>query len=241
MLARQRKLSSPVVINSALQILLDQDYIGRKYNNSYKLQGKGASYYLAPKALKVLRDNHGFNETILHTMYKNRTVSETFIDHCLDVFRAFLELSSVYPETANIYTKYELGGLDYFPSPAPDLYISRIDASKNAQADFFLDIFTNTQLFVIKKRIALYLEHYESGDWESETKTNYPTLLIACPDGRTEEKLQDYVEKALEGAGIDDLRIYTTTAKALLSLSGNGPANWTKTSDPEKMLGLNNL
>lgn len=227
-------------ISKALKILQGQEYLARRYNNSYKLQGKAARYYLAKKALTYLRDEHGMDETVLHTMYKNKTVGELFMDHHLDIFKAFMCLSASYLRTFSIYTKYELGGLDYFPAPAPDLYLSRNDSLESATNHFFLDVFTDTQFFVIKKRLEQYLEHYESGDWEADQKTGYPVILIACPDGRTEEKLQTHTSRLLDTSGIDDLIVCTTTTKALKVSSGSS-AIWTKTSESERTFDLSKL
>jgi hypothetical protein len=241
LLLQYKQASSLSSLREALKILEDQQYIAKRYLKSYKLQGKGARYYLATKAIKLMRDEHGMDETVLHAMYKNKTVGEAFVDHHLDIFAAFMRLSTSYPKMFSIYTKYELGGLDYFPMPAPDLYLSRTDPIKGIGNDFFLDIFTDTQFFVIKKRFDQYVEHYESGDWEAENKTDYPVILIACPDSRLEEKLQTRIEKVFDSSGIDDLHIYTTTTKALLASTYNNHTIWTKASNPEKTVELTKL
>jgi hypothetical protein len=240
LLLQYKEASSLSSLREALKILEDQQYIAKRYLKTYKLQGKGARYFLATKAIKLMRDEHDMDETVLHAMYKNKTVSEAFVDHHLDIFAAFMRISTKYPKTFNTYTKYELGGLDYFPSPAPDLYLSRIDVQEASSNDYLLDIFTDTQLFVIKKRFDQYLEHFESGDWEADQKTKYPTILIACPNSRTEEKLQTHISKLLDSAGIDDLSIYTTTSKALVA-SNSSTDIWTKISDTEKTFDLNKL
>lgn len=241
LLLQYKQASSLSSLREALRILEDQEYIAKRYLKSYKLQGKGARYYLATKAIKRMRDDHAIDETALHAMYKNKTVSETFADHHLDIFTAFMCLSTSYPEMFSIYTKYELGGLDYFLTPAPDLYLSRVDPVEGIGNDFLLDLFTDTQFFIIKKRFDQYIEHYESGDWEAENKTAYPIILIACSDARTEEKIQLHVEKVFDNSGIDDMKVYTTTTKALLASTYGDHAIWTKTSTPEKMSDLNKL
>jgi hypothetical protein len=240
LLAEYRNVSSPVIINDSLRILVEKGYISRRYDNSYKLQGKGASYCLDSKGLSYLRDNFNLNKDILHIMYKNKSVNQAFIEHNLDVFRTALKLSKDYPKTFNLYTRYELGGFDYFPNPAPDIYLSRNKSSEANKNDYFLDIYSDTQFFIIKKRLALYIDHFESGDWEAEAETDYPAMLIACPDSRSEEKLRALAEKSFDSAGIDDLHIYTTTTKALLDPNPNNSAIWTKTSDETKTFDLNN-
>ncbi len=234
LLARYKGISR-ISINKTLKILLDQQYIGAHYDKSYKIQGKGASYYLAPKALHLLKHTHKLNEQVLHAMYKNKSVSRGFIDHNLDVFSAYLKIRASYPERFHIFTKYELADHDYFISPAPDLYLSGTDTAENQYHDYLLDIFTDTQLFIIKKRIAAYIEHYESGEWEAEADTPYPVILIVCPDSRMEERLQTHIAKILDNTGIDDLVFYTTTSKALAS---SNEAIWSNAIEPDATLTL---
>lgn len=235
LLAEYKSLSSPAVMNSALKILLDQQYIGRKYDKSYKLQGKGAVYYLAPKALTYLRDEYGFHEQVLHAMYKNKSVSPAFIEHNLTVFRTYLALRDSYPDTFHAFTKYELATYDYFPEPKPTFYLNRIKPLADGHNEYMLDIFVDTPAFVMKKRFAAVVEHYESGDWEAEAQTDYPTILFVYPDSKGEERLQAHIAKTLDNTGIDDLTVYTTTVKALTSKQDT---TWTDTLKPQKLMRL---
>lgn len=234
LLARYKGISR-ISSNKTLKILLDQEYIGTRYDKSYKIQGKGASYFLAKKALTYLRDKHHMNQQVLHALYKNKTVGNAFVDHNIDIFAAYLALRDSYSGAFHIFTKTETADYGYFPEPRPDLYLNRIKPSDTSPNEYMLDIFTNSQLFIIKKRIAVYLEHFESGDWESEAETAYPAILIACPDSRMEERLQLHVAKVLDNPGIDDLNIYTTTVKALV---GSDTLIWSDVIEPEKLLSL---
>lgn len=234
LLVEYKEAKSLASLREGLQLLVDQEYLGRRYSSSYKLQGIAARYFLAPKALTYLRDAHGFNETVLHAMYRNKTASEGFIDHNLDVFQAYIKLSANYPDTFDIYTKQELSSFEQLPSPLPDLYLRRRIVSKTLPNHYVLDISKDVQFFILKKRFDQYLEHFESGDWETESTNNYPTILIACLDPRLEEKLKAYVEKVLSNTGIDDLYMYITTIKALLDTGTSNQAIWTKVSDSDE-------
>jgi hypothetical protein len=234
LLARYKGISR-ISSNKSLKILLEQDYLGTRYDKSYKIQGKAATYYLAKKALTYLRDQHHLNEQVLHAQYKNKTVGNEFIDHNINIFEAYLALRHSYPDAFHIFTKAETVDYGYFPEPRPDLYLNRINPVRASKNEYLLDIFTDTQLFIIKKRIAVYLEHFESGDWETEAETIYPAILIACPDSRLEERLQTHIAKVLYNSGIDELKIYTTTVKALV---GSDALIWSNVTEPEKLLSL---
>jgi predicted transcriptional regulator len=229
-LVAEHKAIRRSAVNNSFSILLDQELIARRYDNSYKLQGKGATYYLTPKAVRLLRDSYKLNETTSRTMLKNKRLSEVFVKHNLTIMAAYLNLRGTYPDIFNVFSKSELGDLDYFPEPKPDLYLSRKKPGGNAHNEYMLDIFSDNRLFIIKKRIDVYIDHYDSGDWGEE---EYPTILLVCPDSRTEQRTQKYVESLLE-----DFDLLTTTKDALLNKHTKETAIWTDVFNPEELIGL---
>jgi hypothetical protein len=126
LLARYFNRSNSVGTYKALETLKDNGYLNKHYDTSYNLQGKAATYYLTPKGSKYLRDQLGFNEDVLRSYYKNKSVGQPFIDHSLNVFKTYLKLEHDYPNSFNIYTKYELASFGNFPNPAPDIYSNRM-------------------------------------------------------------------------------------------------------------------
>jgi len=225
-------------INKSLNILVDHGYIARNYRKDYRILGKGASFYLKPKGLTYLRDNFKLNEKVLHAMYKNNSVGQAFIDHNLAVLSVYLALRNSYPDTFHIFTKTELADYNYFPVPLPDLYLNRIKPLSNNQNEFIVEVLTDSQFYVAKKRFACFLEHFDSGEWEAEVETSYPIILFVCPDSRIEKRLQNHIANVLDGAGIDDLGIYTTTNRALVGQKEANKAIWSSVYEPEKLISL---
>ena len=41
-----------------LRILVEQEYIGKRYDNSYRLAGRSAEYYVLPKGIAVFEENN---------------------------------------------------------------------------------------------------------------------------------------------------------------------------------------
>ncbi len=221
-----------------LKVLLDQDYIASYYEPSYKLLGKGAVYYLTVKSINLFKNDQSFNNQVLHAMRKNNIVSEPFIDHNVIVMKACLALKHQYPNTFHIFTKSELGDYAFFPDPRPDLYLNRIIPSDSSINEYVFDVFVSETLFVIKKRVIAYIEHFESGEWEADAESAYPTILIVCPDSRIEANLQAQVAKVLDNMGIDDLNIYITTVKALISPNNNVKAVWSSAVETDRLISL---
>lgn len=240
LLARYKGLSNYSVMNKALAILVERGYLHRKYEDDYRIQGKSASYSLNAKGISYLRDEQAIYEQVLHSYYKNKSVTQTFVDHNLDVFAAYIALRDSYPGTFRIFTKAELAIFDFFPKAKPDIYMNRVKHKDGSQNEFMLDVLSDTQLFVLKKRFTALLEHFESGDWEAESETIYPSILLVCTDAGVERRLQTHIAKVLENAGIDELelKVYTTIIKNLLDSDTIHPAIWSDVLQPGILLAL---
>jgi hypothetical protein len=214
--------------------------VDRKYDNTFRIERKSAYYYLTKDGMRYLRENFSVDERAIHTMYKNASVSETYAQHCLDIFRAYLSLHTKYPETFTIHTRPEVLEFDHMPDPTPDLSLDRSNVYDSGTYEYLLDILTNTQFFIIKKRIDLYVKHFDDGEW---TKGAYPTVLIVCDNSNVEDKIARYVQKQLDDNYIDErvLVFKTTTKKALFDSDHTNRAIWSTTAHPQKTINLDIL
>src|ERR1035437_4774466 len=96
-IARYRT-TSRIAAYKSLTILHKSGYVGRRYEESYKLLGKGARYYLTPQSIKLLRQVEGVNEGVLHARYKDKHSTESFVTSTLEAFKTALEIRSNYPD-----------------------------------------------------------------------------------------------------------------------------------------------
>lgn len=110
------------LVQKKLKVLEDQGYAGKRYDKSYKLQGKAANYYLTPKGARLLRqlyqqykDSGGKTKPSIEIsnqgikqLYKNQTVLEDFITHCLNILNIYLKLREQYGVQSMIKTRYWL-------------------------------------------------------------------------------------------------------------------------------------
>lgn len=200
-------------MQNALNILSGYGYVTRRYEKSYKIDRRPASYHLTPTALKLLKDEHGLNKQVLHARYKDRSVGQPFIDQCIAIFKMYLDIKKTQPDIFNVFTKAELQEYETFPQPLPDLYVNRIKTTKNKRDDYFIDIFNETTLnFVIKKRIDQYIEHYDDGDW---IEGEYPDAIIVVSNTRTAETLNSYTENKKDDAFIEDDDLIITTVTTI--------------------------
>jgi len=178
-----------------LKVLLEQGLIDKRFDSSYRLAGKPAAYYLAPTGARKLKEQG--EEINIKAIYKDKTVSQQFIRHSLDVFETYLELRKKHPEI-KFFTKTNLNteAYDYFPKPLPDGFISI--KSNGTTKRYFLDIFDETALaFVIKRRIKLYADYWESDIWD-DTGEDFPEIIFICANLKQQERIQNLLEKTLD-------------------------------------------
>lgn len=222
-LARHRNVSVPSMFMS-IEKLVDRGLAGKRYDTSFKLQGKPARYYLTKAGIRYMRDNYTVNERMLKSYYKNPVVSDDFIDHNVAVFDLYRTLHNTYPGVFDIFTKPETAPYEQFPDKLPDLYLQRVEDSEESENAYILELFDETPFFAIKRRIQEHIEHFESGGWPDEY---YPTLLLVCPDPKTEDRTVKFLESSL-----DDIDFLVTTTKAVFAEKGVS-AIWTDPANPE--------
>ena len=185
-------------IQKRLKILEDQTLIGKRYDKSYKLRGKPATYYLTPKGARLLKATPQYGkytaDNAIKALYKNKTVSEDFIEHNLTVLSTYLKLKELYGDKIQCFTHIDMLPHDHFPDWLPDLYV-RLD-KKDETLQFFLDVFDDSKpFFVHVKKVRNYLQHSEDGDWD-KTDDEYPVVMSICDTKRNETKLRRQIRKA---------------------------------------------
>jgi DNA-binding MarR family transcriptional regulator len=222
LLTEYQKLKSQTTLLRNLKILEEQGYVGRRFDLSFKIDRKSAYYYLATKGISILKDDSRFDSGVLHSYYKNKTVSETFMQHSVDVLAIFNSIKHMYADSFDIFSKSELATFDNFPQNKPDLFL-------RGKSEYFITLAHDVQPFIIRKRLAEYIAHSEEDGWDSGI---YPILLFVFADSSNETRFLKYSKSALDSAGIDsdELHIGATTLQALTRKPNTGSI-WTFTED----------
>jgi DNA-binding HxlR family transcriptional regulator len=241
-MADQLNRASNKHIQKRLKILEDQELIGKRYDSSYKLRGKPAAYYLAPKGARLLKTKAEYakyvHDNAGKALYKNKTVSEDFIEHNLTVFSAYLKLKELYGEKVQCFTHIDMLPHDHFPDWSPDLYI-RLD-EKDETLQFFLDVFDDTKpLFVHVRKVRNYLQYSEDGDWD-KTDEEFPVILAICHNKRSETKLRRQIRKVADES-YEEIEYATTTIEAFEKSTKGRDKIWRMSDDDDEMLRLVNI
>lgn len=183
---------SKIKMNERLKILLEQEYIGRKYESEYRLLRKHASYYLLPKGINALKESDGnYDKAILHNIHKDKTASDQFINHSLSVFKVYCDLKVKYGDRLRFFTKSQLTHFDYFPKPLPDAFMRLQAGSKEKQ--YFLEVLQSTRpFFVSVRKVRKYIDFADGGEWEV-VESKLPTILLSCDNDALLKRLEKYV------------------------------------------------
>lgn len=225
----QQKTNSRAV-QKRLKILEDQALIAKRYDKSYKLQGKPAAYYLAPNGARMLALHKPREEDEpinIKRIYKDKDASEGFIEHCKNVLGVYLALKTLYPskDKPNYFTKAQLSyeKYDFMPSPLQDACI-RIKTSEGNRY-FFLDIFEDSQpFFVLIRRIKKYLEYAGSGEWARyDEDGGLPTVLLVVQNKSVHKRLRKRLAKELRES-YEEIRFATGRLEYIINPENKGIA-----------------
>jgi len=187
-----------------LQILLDQGYIGRRYETTYRLQGKAASYYLFQKGADVLSaaDKDTYVPSVLKRLVKDEGRSDRFIGHWLALLEICCQLKTHYGGSLRFFTTTELIRYKYFIQPRPDMFLRLVQGPKERQ--FFLDYLEPAMpSFAMKGRIQQYIEYAEDEEWQDHTKFSFPTVILVCGNARHKNKLKRMAREELEDSWVE--------------------------------------
>ena len=235
LIANSQGSKHPRVITSRLKILLDQDYIGRNYDNSYKIKGKPAIYYLRPNGIRYLRLQSYSNKKVIDSIYHDKRTSQTQIDHCLNLFEIYVRFKKLYPGTFRFYSKSELAGRPNLPEDAPDARVTRIKTDSKKDNDYFLESYEDSipyRRLIIK--IRRFISYAENGSWEKLTENKLPTVLMVCESKTLQYRVMRLVHRELDSSYVD-LKFLTILKEELAKDSSDIP-KWIRISDENELV-----
>ncbi|MGB4967358.1 MAG: replication-relaxation family protein [Candidatus Saccharimonadales bacterium] len=243
-LAHSFKKPSPKAIQNRLQILEEQSFIGKRYDKSYKLQGRPAEYYITPKGSRALEkvQPNTTNQWATKSLYKNKTVSDDFLKHTIAVTDASKHLRALYGNKVEILTKSYMVQFDSYPPWTPDLHIKIPARGETPAKHYLVDIWDGTKpFFVTVRKTRNYVNFKESGNWEEDEQ--FPAVLAICENTQLQKKLNRQMKRILSDAWDDELIFATTTEQLLEAATKPTDKIWLKTDaddapEPTSLKGL---
>lgn len=248
LLARALDLKDGRYIHTRLEALVAQEYIGKNYDSTYKLDGKAATYYLLPKAFKALKQLHKATgkELSLKTLrnaYKDKVASGGFIARKLAVFTIYDKLKAVHGTNLKLWTKDQLNfdKYAYFPQPKPDAYLTITpEGLRPRERCFFLNYLDDdTPFFVHVRRLQKYIDYVEADEWEDATNSKLRGVLLVCESTSLLKRIRKKLAQAVEED--EKPRFCYTTLQALKDSTKEDDEVWQMVGKPLEVFGLKDI
>jgi len=247
LLARSLDLKDGRYIHMRLDALVKQEYVGKNYDSSYKLEGKPATYYLLPKAFAALKqyaktDGKEVSAKTLRNAYKDKEASEGFIAKKLAVFASYDKLQASYGDSLSLWTKEQLNfdKYDYFPEPKPDAYLTITPEGIRPRARyFFLNYLDDeTPFFVHVRRLQKYVDYVEAEEWEEATSSKLRGVLLVCESTSLLKRIRKKLAQLVDEDEVP--RFCYTTLEALKQSTAEDDEVWQTIGKPLEVFGLKN-
>lgn len=175
-------------------------------------------YCLHTKAKYKLLENEDYDSVFLNRLYKEKSYSQNFINHCLFIVDIYLYYLARIKndEELHFLTQQDLINYDFFPEELPDVYISI--ESKEETNIYFLDLFDKYRenskyapINVIRK----YLDYCSDGAWQVGTNsTTFPTIRFVLQNDLRKMHIFHYGKAKLEKT-YEDFLLELTTQDAI--------------------------
>jgi len=235
-LARSLDKPSHKAIQNKLQILEAQGFIGKRYDKSYKLAGRAAEYFITPKGARELEklQSGTTNQWASKSLYKNKTVSDDFLRHCIAVTETSQKLRDIYGDSSKLrrLSKSYMAQYSHYPTWTPDLHLEIPARGQTPTKHYFLDVWDGTKpFFVSVRKTRNYVNFKESGDKDGnewQESEQYPAILTVCEDERSQKKLNRQMKRILDEQWDDELIFATTTTDKLQQATKPADKIWSK-------------
>jgi hypothetical protein len=217
-------LKTPRKIQFWLKDLLDKKCVSRKYDRlAFGENTKPAIYFLDTNGRQILKENQSCSVDVLKKVYKEKTRSQKFIDHCVAIadFYIFFKNHLRLQETLHFSTQSQLIDYAHFPDPLPDGYIA-LKGEVNTKR-YFLDLFdSNTPYFVVRKRVKQYVEYVKSNTWQYATKSDPPSILFVLPNENAKKHIYYFSKNVLSKNMFENIKLFLTSSGEILKSDNLG-------------------
>lgn len=211
--------------NHSLISIWLKDLVNKKILNKISTKSINktpAIYYLGPKSRSILINKNNINTKNLTRIYSEKNMSEKFRQHWIfiaDLYFTFQDIAD--QKKITFLTSTDQKKYAYLPLPLPDAYIKLKFGGKNKR--YFLDVFDNKPMFVVRNRINQYIRYYEDNYWQENHKHPFPKILLICPSVRVINSLSRYISEKVDEE--TDIEFYLAL-KDSISLKGITDDTW---------------
>lgn len=178
----------------------------------YKNITKPYIYCLASLSRHILKENKNVSEDFLNRIYKEKSLTKVFKEHCLfivDIYLFFLSQKNVKSKMA-FCTPQDLESFDYLPKDL-DGYIAV--ETNGVTKRYFLELFDEyrDKTGIIRYSVRKYLTYFQDGSWQANTKNSpLPSIFFVMANERRRAFVSHY-GKAKLAKTFEDISLFVTT------------------------------
>lgn len=202
--------------NKRLKLMMELNYIGRRYEPEYRLLRKHAAYYLLPDGINELKkiSKQKYLPKVLRNIRHDENASESFVEHCLMIFDLYCMLRAKYGNELQFFTGTQMAVASYFPKKLPDAHI-QLGADKPKL--FLVDLLhENRPFFLATRAVMRYISYAEDNDWPSQHE--FPKILLVCDSVSLQKRLSKKMQGKLEDVDDPKLQISIVDLGALRTI-----------------------
>ncbi len=168
-------------------------------------------YCLATGSRQIFKEKN-YDEDFLNRIYKEKSLSKEFKNHCLFILDIYLFFRSQQEKDSmlNFCTRQDLAGFDYLPDEI-DAFIEV--GIKDEINRYFLELFDEYRKTAGESRYAIrkYISYSEEGNWQGNTgNAPFPSILFVLPDERRKKHIKFYGHAKLSKT-FEDISLFITT------------------------------
>ena len=145
-----------------------------------------------------MKNSGNYDQKIINLFYHDNIRSQDFIDRCLLLGDIYIDLLS--PKSNKV--KFEMSVANDYPNHdlkellgdlLPHAYLEQKRSGK--PEPYFLEILGNIPITRMRQRIKKYLAFHQGSEWEAQTKEDFPSILMICPNDQIFYYIKRYLKR----------------------------------------------
>ncbi len=220
---------SPSYVLEWLNSLSQQNYLKKYYNpkspdepSHYSLGTVGRKYLI-----KFQTELSDINVSLLDRVWREATYTPAFRKNKMLLADVYLALEKLVKSVDNgqgklrFFTQTDLKDVEYLISPEPEAYFIIEDKSKVVKSYFLEIIQEHAKWENTIKTIRKYFKYFKTNSWQENMKTEFPEIIIICPDYQSRSGLSKFISKQFKKQDLE-LPFYLTTKEDIKIQGMNG-------------------
>ncbi len=190
-----------------LKDLREKHYLEWQYSNKFGENTKPAIYHTGINGVRFLKTQDDYSMAVIQKLYRDGEREEPFIQRCVLIADASLNLVSKNTKTPDVTFSFETAS-DYANESSRFHFLTETEIEpllsftkqKNSKKTYYLvDVIDITlPTYKVRKKLRNYFDFYQSSEWEENVSKTFPIILFICPTKANLIYAKRYIKKLFE-------------------------------------------